>query len=44
MGHSPGELLLRLEIVPPLPRTTSIEVVVSGATAEARAILPLRWR
>ena len=35
---------LRLEVVPPLSRTTTgIEVVTTGRSAEARAKLPLRW-
>jgi len=43
-NHEDHELMLQLEVVPPLPRTATLEIVVSGADAEARAILPLRWR
>lgn len=43
-NHGDHELMLQLEVVPPLPRTATLEIVVSGADAEARAILPLRWR
>ena len=40
-----GEIALRLEIVPPLSRTTTwIEVRAIGQSAEARARLPLRWQ
>jgi hypothetical protein len=39
-----GEASLRLEVVPPLSRSAAwIEVRVSGRSAEARVILPLRW-
>lgn len=43
-NHDDHELMLQLEIVPPLPRTSALEIVVSGADCEARATLPLRWR
>jgi hypothetical protein len=40
-----GEVVLWLRILPPLDRsTTSIDVVATGQSAEARAILPLRWK
>jgi hypothetical protein len=40
-----GEIALRLEIVPPLSQaTTWIDVRATGQSAQARAILPLRWQ
>jgi DNA-directed RNA polymerase specialized sigma24 family protein len=39
-----GQTALRVEVVPPLSRTTTwIEVVTAGRSAQARARLPLRW-
>ena len=39
-----GEVALRLEVVPPLSRgITWIEVLAAGRSAQARAVLPLRW-
>jgi hypothetical protein len=38
-----GEATMRLVVVPPVARTTWIEVVVAGRTAQARATVPLRW-
>lgn len=43
-NHDDHELILQLEIVPPLPRTATLEIVVGGATAQASATLPMRWR
>jgi hypothetical protein len=40
----PGGLAALLQVVPPLPRTATVEIVVSGTTAEASVVLPLRWR
>jgi hypothetical protein len=38
------EVALRLEVVPPLSRGTAwIEVRAAGRSAQARAVLPLRW-
>jgi len=38
------EVALRLEVVPPLSRDIAwIEVRAAGRSAEARAVLPLRW-
>jgi hypothetical protein len=40
-----GEIALRLEIVPPLSRTTTaIEVRATGQSAQACTRLPLRWQ
>jgi hypothetical protein len=39
-----GELSSRLEVVPPLNRTSWIEVLAAGSSAEVRAGLALRWR
>jgi uncharacterized phage protein gp47/JayE len=36
--------MLTFDIVPPLPRTATAEILLSGADAEVRATLPLRWR
>jgi hypothetical protein len=38
-----GEATMRVVVVPPVARTTWIEVVVAGRTAQARATVPLRW-
>jgi hypothetical protein len=39
-----GECTARLQLVPPLTRPTdSVEVLVSGQSAEVRTRLPLRW-
>ena len=39
-----GERVLRLKLVPPLPRSTAwIEVLAGGRSAEVRTRLPLRW-
>jgi hypothetical protein len=38
------QLSTELEIVPPLPRTTSIEIIAVGQSAETRTTLTaLRW-
>jgi hypothetical protein len=38
------EVALRLEVLPPLSRDTAwIEVLAAGQSAQARAVLPLRW-
>jgi hypothetical protein len=39
-----GEFSSRLEVVPPLNRSSWIEVLAAGSSAEVRAGLPLRWR
>ena len=39
-----GEYALRLQLLPPLPRSAEwIEVQAAGQSAQARARLPLRW-
>jgi hypothetical protein len=39
-----GEWAVKLELVPPLARsTTSIEVLAAGSSAQVRVRLPLRW-
>ncbi len=39
-----GGTALRVEVIPPLSRTTTaIQVITTGRSAEARARLPLRW-
>jgi hypothetical protein len=39
-----GEYALKLQLVPPLPRTTTwIDIAAAGPSAQARARLPLRW-
>jgi hypothetical protein len=39
-----GEYALKLQLVPPLPRTTAwIDIAAAGPSAKARARLPLRW-
>jgi len=44
-GDDSPEVLLWLAIVPPLERGTAwIDLVATGASAEIRARLPLRWR
>jgi hypothetical protein len=36
---------MRLQVVPPLGRTTDwIEILATGQSAQARAMLPLRWQ
>jgi hypothetical protein len=40
---SDGEMITRLEICPPLPRTGRIEILAAGRTAQASTELPLRW-
>jgi Sigma-70, region 4 len=40
----PGEIALRVEVVPPLSQVTAwIELLAAGPSAELRAIVPLRW-
>jgi hypothetical protein len=39
-----GELLMQLEVIPPLARPDWVEVVVTGRSAQVRATVPLRWR
>jgi hypothetical protein len=42
--QSHGEWAVKLEMVPPLARsTTSIEVLAAGASGQVRVRLPLRW-
>jgi hypothetical protein len=42
--HDNSGTALRVEVVPPLSRTTTeIEVVTTGPSAQARARLPQRW-
>ncbi len=46
LGRSgrPGEVALRVEVVPPLSRATAwIELLAAGQSAEVRATLPLHW-
>jgi hypothetical protein len=46
LGRSgrPGEVALRMEVVPPLSRSTAwIELLTAGQSAEARATLPVHW-
>jgi hypothetical protein len=39
-----GDTALRVEVIPPLSRTTTwIDVVTTGRSAQVRARLPLRW-
>lgn len=38
-----GELSARLDVVPPLGRDSTIELLVAGWSAQVRATLPLRW-
>jgi hypothetical protein len=39
-----GDTALRVEVIPPLSRTTTwIDVVTTGRSAQVRATLPLRW-
>jgi hypothetical protein len=40
---SENEMIARLEIFPPLPRTGRIEILAVGRTARARTELPLLW-
>lgn len=42
MQHD-GELSARLDVVPPLGRGSTIELLVAGWSAQVRATLPLRW-
>jgi len=43
-GPEDREYAVRLQLVPPLPRSTAwIEVLAGGRSAEVRTILPLRW-
>ncbi len=42
LEHS-GELSARLDVVPPLGRGSTIELLVAGWSAQVRATLPLRW-
>jgi hypothetical protein len=43
-NRADGELAFRLQVVPPLTRSTEwIEVVAAGRSAQARVTLPLRW-
>ncbi len=40
-----GEVMMHLELVPPLRRaTTWIEMLAAGQSGQIRAMLPLRWR
>jgi hypothetical protein len=40
-----GEITMDALVVPPLSRDTAwIEVIASGRSAQARAILPVRWQ
>jgi hypothetical protein len=40
----PGEVALRVEVVPPLSRSTAwIELLAAGQSAEVRAALALHW-
>ena len=40
-----GEDVLKLQLVPPLTRSTAwIEVLAAGPSAQVRVQLPLRWR
>jgi hypothetical protein len=40
-----GEVMMHLELVPPLRRaTTWIEMLAAGQSGQIRATLPLRWR
>ena len=40
-----GDITMRLQVVPPLSHDTAwIEVIITGHSAEARAMLPLRWQ
>jgi len=40
-----SEMMMRLQVVPPLGRTTDwIEILATGQSAQARAMLPLRWQ
>jgi hypothetical protein len=40
---SDSEMIIRLEIFPPLPRTRRIEILAACRTAQARTEVPLRW-
>jgi hypothetical protein len=43
-GLGNGERVVRLQLVPPLTRSTPwVEVLAGGRSAEVRATLPLRW-
>jgi hypothetical protein len=43
-NRADGEYALRLQLVPPLARSTAwIEVLAAGQSAEVRARVPLRW-
>ncbi len=43
-GPEDREYAVRLQLVPPLPRSTAwIEVLAGGRSAEVRTKLPLRW-
>jgi hypothetical protein len=42
MQHD-GEMSMRLDVVPPLGRGSTIELLVAGWSAQVRATLPLRW-
>jgi hypothetical protein len=42
--ESDGELLMQLEVIPPLAKPDWVEVLVIGRSAEVRATIPLRWR
>jgi hypothetical protein len=39
-----GEATVQLQILPPLTRCTSIDILAAGQSAEVRTALPVRWR
>jgi hypothetical protein len=41
---SEEEMMIRLQIFPPLPRTASVEILAAGRLAQARTELRLEWR
>jgi hypothetical protein len=41
---SEDEMMIRLQIFPPLPRTASVEILAAGRLAQARTELRLAWR
>jgi hypothetical protein len=46
LGRSPrpGEMALRVQVVPPLSKGTAwIELLAAGPSAELRATVPLHW-
>ncbi|HEX6518470.1 MAG TPA: hypothetical protein VF070_00435 [Streptosporangiaceae bacterium] len=39
-----GEAAAQLQILPPLTRCTSLDIIAAGRSAEARGSVPVRWR